>query len=59
MKGLLGKGKGKAVKFEFHIQVHQLGPWPAGNKPIAVGWQRGSKRKGVTNPTLPSQNDGF
>jgi hypothetical protein len=42
-----------ATRFEFSLHIHSLQPWPASNKAIAIGWQRGKKRRGVTASILP------
>lgn len=42
-----------ATQFVFSIHVHTLQPWPAGNKAIAIGWQRGKRRRGATSSVLP------
>jgi hypothetical protein len=43
-----------ATRFEYSIHVHSLQPWPAGHKGIAIGWQRGKKRRGATNSERPA-----
>lgn len=47
------KNRFNATRFEFTLHVHSLQPWPAGNKAIAIGWQRGKRRKGATNSVFP------
>lgn len=42
-----------ATRFEFQVHVHSLQPWPASHKAIAVGWQRGKKRRGATSSVFP------
>ena len=42
-----------ATRFDFQLPVHTLQPWPAGNKGIAIGWQRGKRRRGATASVLP------
>uniref|UniRef100_A0A383VEV2 C2 NT-type domain-containing protein n=1 Tax=Tetradesmus obliquus TaxID=3088 RepID=A0A383VEV2_TETOB len=42
-----------ATRFEFTIHVHTLQPWPAGSKAVAIGWQRGKRRRGATSSVLP------
>lgn len=43
-----------ATRFEYSIHVHSLQPWPSGHKGIAMGWQRGKKRRGATNSVFPT-----
>lgn len=45
-----------ATRFEFNIHVHTLQPWPTGSKAVAIGWQRGKRRRGATNSVLPLPN---
>ena len=42
-----------ATRFEFAVHVHSLQPWPTGNKAIAIGWQRGKRRRGATTSVFP------
>mmetsp|Transcript_11160 Transcript_11160/g.31634 ORF Transcript_11160/g.31634 Transcript_11160/m.31634 type:complete len:1185 (+) Transcript_11160:474-4028(+) len=57
MEFLRRKGRGEeAVRFDFTVHVKELGPWPPGRKSIAIGWQRGSKRKGSTRSKDPVNN---
>lgn len=42
-----------ATRFEYAIHVHSLQPWPASHKAIAIGWQRGKKRRGATSSVFP------
>lgn len=50
------KSRLNATRFEFNIHVHTLQPWPAGSKAVAIGWQRGKRRRGATNSVLPLPN---
>lgn len=50
------KSRLSATRFEFSIHVHTLQPWPAGTKAVAIGWQRGKRRRGATNSMLPLPN---
>jgi hypothetical protein len=43
-----------ATRFEFQLHVHSLQPWPATSKGIAVGWQRGKRRRGATATVTPA-----
>ena len=52
------KAKLNATRFEFTVSVHMLQPWPAGSKAIAIGWQRGKKRRGATSAIYPHANPG-
>ena len=45
-----------ATRFHFSVHVHSLQPWPAGSRGIAVGWQRGKRRRGATKSVLPLPN---
>jgi hypothetical protein len=42
-----------AVRFEFQLHIHSLQPWPATTRPLAIGWQRGRRRRGATASVLP------
>ncbi|KAI8469921.1 MAG: hypothetical protein J3K34DRAFT_511741 [Monoraphidium minutum] len=42
-----------ATRFDFEVHIHSLHPWPAGGGAIAVGWQRGKRRRGATAAALP------
>jgi len=46
-----------ATRFDFQLHVHTLQPWPAGNKAIAIGWQRGKRRRGATTSVQPVPSD--
>lgn len=50
------KSRLNATRFEFSLHVHTLQPWPAGSKAVAIGWQRGKRRRGATNSVLPLPN---
>lgn len=50
------KSRLSATRFEFTVHVHTLQPWPAGSKAVAIGWQRGKRRRGATNSVLPLPN---
>ncbi len=52
------KNRLNATRFEFTVSVHMLQPWPAGSKAIAIGWQRGKKRRGATSAIYPHANPG-
>ncbi len=56
--GLVQKFKNRvnAVKFEFSIHLHTLQPWPASTRGIAIGWQRGQRRRGATSSVAPLQS---
>ncbi len=60
MSNLFNKFKNRlnASRFEFTVSVHMLQPWPAGSKAIAIGWQRGKKRRGATSAIYPHANPG-
>ncbi|GAX79856.1 hypothetical protein CEUSTIGMA_g7296.t1 [Chlamydomonas eustigma] len=63
MKGLFGFGsklsnKLLATKFTFTFTIHNLSPWPQGHRAIAVGWQRGKKKRGATRSVYPSTAPG-
>lgn len=47
------KNRFNATRFDFQLHVHTLQPWPSGNKAIAIGWQRGKRRRGATNSIMP------
>ncbi|KIY95109.1 hypothetical protein MNEG_12851 [Monoraphidium neglectum] len=47
------KQRFNATRFDFQLHVHTLQPWPSGNKAIAIGWQRGKRRRGATNSIMP------
>ena len=52
------KSRLNATRFEFSIHVHTLQPWPAqqSSRAIAIGWQRGKRRRGATSSVLPLPN---
>lgn len=50
------KNRINATRFTFSIHVHSLQPWPGTSKAIAIGWQRGKRRRGATNSVLPLPN---
>jgi hypothetical protein len=50
------KSRLNATRFEFMVHVHTLQPWPTGSKAVAIGWQRGKRRRGATNSVLPLPN---
>eukprot|EP00798_Chlamydomonas_sp_ICE-L_P020771 gene20771-27595_t len=58
--GGLKKAKSKlsATRFQFTFTVHNLNPWPAGNKALAIGWQRGKKKRGATRSVYTSTAPG-
>lgn len=56
--GLFGKSKSKTSTFNFYVRVHSLSPWPAQYKSLAVSWQRGTSRKGITIPVNPTVKPG-
>jgi hypothetical protein len=61
--GFGGGGKGLksklfGTKFDYTFTVHNLQPWPASNKAIAVGWQQGKKKRGATHSVFPSPQPG-
>lgn len=71
MRGFFGLGSKKggssnhslldklsAQRFEYAITIHNLQPWPAGNRAVAIGWQRGSKRRGATRSVYASTAPG-
>jgi len=58
MDFLRRKHGGEPVRFDFTVHVKELGPWPSGKKSIAIGWQRGSKRKGSTRSQEPVKKSG-
>ena len=44
MRSIFGLGKKvqqklTAERFHFSFTIHQLSPWPGGNKSLAIGWQ--------------------
>jgi len=49
--------RSSAVRFSYSFKLHVLSPWPASGRPIAVAWQRGSKKKkrGLTAAHRPRQ----
>lgn len=55
-----GKVKQKltATRFEFSFVVHNLSPWPEGARAIAIGYQRGKRRRGATRSVYPSRQPG-
>ena len=52
--GIFGKTKGRAVKFDFYVQIHSLSPWPAQYAYLAIVWSRGTTHKGQTKVTGPT-----
>ncbi|CAD7696243.1 unnamed protein product [Ostreobium quekettii] len=54
------KKRSGAVRFQFSLRVHSLAPWPAVDKAVAIGWQRGSKKnkRGATASKMPQQMAG-
>ncbi|GFR44518.1 hypothetical protein Agub_g5785 [Astrephomene gubernaculifera] len=52
------KQKLSATRFEFSIVVHNLAPWPEGARAIAIGYQRGKRRRGATRSVYPSRQPG-
>lgn len=52
------KQKLTATRFEFSFVVHNLAPWPEGARAIAVGYQRGKRRRGATRSVYPSRQPG-
>ncbi|KXZ47522.1 hypothetical protein GPECTOR_34g681 [Gonium pectorale] len=52
------KQKLSATRFEFSFVVHNLAPWPEGSKAIAIGYQRGKRRRGATRSVYPSRQPG-
>jgi hypothetical protein len=59
--GIGGKLKDKlsAVRFEYTLTIHNLSPWPdSGNRAVAIGWQRGKKKRGATRSVYPSSQPG-
>ena len=55
---LFGKGKGKAVGYEFAVKVHAIEPWPGSYPCLAVAWQRGTGKKGVTKAAYATRHPG-
>lgn len=47
-----------ATKFVFTFTIHNLNPWPHAQRAIAVGWQRGKKKRGATRSVYPSSTPG-
>ena len=47
-----------ATRFDFQLTVHTLHPWPAGNKAVSIGWQRGKRRRGATSSVVPLPSPG-
>jgi hypothetical protein len=43
-----------ATRFDFQLHIHTLQPWPAGHRAIAIGWQRGKRRRGATESVVPA-----
>jgi hypothetical protein len=74
MRGLFGFGKSSksgglggqaslldklsAQRFTYSITIHNLQPWPAGNRAVAIGWQRGKKKRGATRSVYASTAPG-
>ncbi|GLC40297.1 hypothetical protein PLESTB_001806600 [Pleodorina starrii] len=52
------KQKLTATRFEFSFVVHNLAPWPEGARAIAIGYQRGKRRRGATRSVYPSRQPG-
>ncbi|KAJ9518017.1 hypothetical protein QJQ45_004302 [Haematococcus lacustris] len=52
------KEKFTAQKFTFTLTVHNLQPWPTGNRAIAIGWQRGKDKRGATRSVYASTAPG-
>lgn len=52
------KDKLSATRFDYTLTIHNLQPWPAGNRAIAVGWQRGKKKRGATRSVYASTAPG-
>ena len=55
---LFGRGKGKAVGYEFAVKVHAIEPWPGSYPCLAVAWQRGTGKKGVTKAANATRHPG-
>eukprot|EP00891_Asterochloris_glomerata_P004843 jgi/Astpho2/4843/Aster-05779 len=51
-------GKGKAVGYEFAVKVHAIEPWPGSYPCLAVAWQRGTGKKGVTKAANATRHPG-
>lgn len=63
MRKLFGFGsklanKLTATKFVFSFTIHNLSPWPHGQRAIAIGWQRGKDKRGATRSVYPSNAPG-
>ena len=41
----------------FVFDIHELSPWPPLHGPLIIEWQRGSKRRGHSNPCQPESDD--
>ncbi len=53
MKSFFNRGKGKAAKFDYYINIHTLKPWPTQYTALAVAYARGT-HKGVTKAARPA-----
>lgn len=52
------KNKISATRFEYAFVIHSLQPWPAGNRAVAIGYQRGKRRRGATRSVYASSAPG-
>ena len=50
--------KGRANSFDFAVKVHAIEPWPTTYRELAVFWQRGSNKKGVTKSAVGTPHPG-
>ena len=55
--GLFSKHKGAGRSLHFFLHLHTLGPFPTASGPLAVEWQRGSRR-GCSQAAQPSRHPG-
>jgi N-terminal C2 in EEIG1 and EHBP1 proteins len=53
MKSFFARGKGKATKFDYYINIHTLKPWPTQYTALAVAYARGT-HKGMTKAARPA-----
>lgn len=53
MKSFFNRGKGKATKFDYYVNIHTLKPWPTQYTALAISYARGT-HKGVTKAARPA-----
>jgi hypothetical protein len=53
------KSRSKKISSQqtFVFDIHELSPWPPLHGPLIIEWQRGSKRRGHSNPCQPESDE--